>query len=362
MGGPALRHTPLFSLHVRLGARLVPFAGWEMPLQYEGILAEHRAVRQGAGLFDVSHMGRIALRGSGAGELVDRLCANDPRAMGAGRALYSPLCAEDGGTIDDLVLYCRRPGEDYLAVVNAANRDADRAWMAEAARGLRVGVEDVTDGGALLALQGPGAAERLAACGCRGAAALRPFRFREAPVASVPCLVSRTGYTGEDGFELLCAADAAPGLWEALQGAGAAPCGLGARDTLRLEAGLPLYGHELSREISPLEAGLGRFVRPEGRDCIGAAALRRMAAQGPPRRLVGLLPQPPAIARAGAACLQGGRPVGQVTSGTYAPTLGRAAALGLVASAVQGPLELDVRGRTVPAEIVPLPLYRRPRA
>ena len=270
MGGPALRRTPLFPQHERLGARLVPFAGWEMPLQYEGILAEHRAVRQAAGLFDVSHMGRIALRGAGAGALVDRLCANDPRAMAPGRALYSPLCAEDGGTIDDLVLYCRSAGADYLAVVNAANCASDREWMAEAARGLPASVEDVTAGGALLALQGPRASDLLRACGCPAAAALRPFRFREASVASVPCLVSRTGYTGEDGFELLCAGDDAARLWEALLGSGAAPCGLGARDTLRLEAGLPLYGHELSREISPLEAGLSRFVRVEGRACLGA--------------------------------------------------------------------------------------------
>jgi aminomethyltransferase len=359
---PGLRQTPLLGRHRALGARLVPFAGWEMPLQYAGILAEHRAVREAAGLFDVSHMGRIAVRGPGAGAAVDHLCANDPRRLVAGRALYTPLCAEDGGTLDDAVLYCRRPGDDFLFVVNAANREADLAWMREVAAARAGGgpsVEDVTDGGALLALQGPRAAVLLSACGCPAAAALRPFRFARTEVAGVPCLASRTGYTGEDGFELLCAAGAAGTLWDALLGAGAVPCGLGARDTLRLEAGLPLYGHELRRDVTPLEAGLGRFVRLEGREPAGAAALRRMAAAGPPRRLAGLLPAPPAIARAGAACLAGGLPAGEVTSGTFAPSLGRAAALALLRADAAPPLQVEVRGRAVPAEEVPLPFYRR---
>jgi len=277
---------------------MVPFAGWELPLQYGGILAEHRAVRQGVGLFDVSHMGRLAVGGPDAGRAVDRLCANDPRALGPGRALYTPLCAEDGGTVDDAILYCRRSGEDYLLIVNAANTAGDREWMeAElAALGLRAAVADQTRQTALLALQGPGAAALLRGLAGAAPAGLAPFACLEAVVAGAPCLVARTGYTGEDGFELACAAEAAPPLWDALLAAGAAPCGLGARDTLRLEAALPLYGHELSREISPLEARLQRFVHVQGRECSGAAALRRLAAEGPPRRLVGLLPEAPARA------------------------------------------------------------------
>ncbi len=373
--GPAepVRRTPLWSRHVALGARMVPFAGWEMPLQYGGILAEHRAVREAAGLFDVSHMGEIAVRGPAAGRAVDLLCANDPRALVPGRALYTPLCADDGGTVDDTVVLCRRAGADYLFVVNAANRDADRGWMAERIRaaGLAAGAEvwDESDATALLALQGPAAAallERVGVVGDAAVAALRPFRFMAAAVARVPCTLSRTGYTGEDGFELACAPGDAGALWDALLGAGAVPCGLGARDTLRLEAALPLYGHELSRQVSPLEAGLGRFVAAEGRDFAGAAALRAMAAAGPPRQLAGLLPRPPAIARAGAGVAgRGGAPLGTVTSGTYAPTLGRGAALALLARAAVGPgdvVTIDVRGRAVEADVCPLPFYRRTRA
>lgn len=365
------RRTSLYGRHVAAGARLVDFAGWQMPLQYAGTLAEHRAVRGAAGLFDVSHMGELAVRGPAAGTAVDRFCANDPRRLVAGQALYTPLCAGDGGTVDDAVLYCREPGRDYLLVVNAANTASDHAWLrGECPPGAQV--EDESEATGLLALQGPRAGAVLGSllppAAAARVAALRPFRFAaDLPVAGVPCTVARTGYTGEDGFELACPALRAGELWDALVGAGApqglVPCGLGARDTLRLEAALPLYGHELSPAISPLEARLARFVRLEGRDFCGRAALAGQAAEGPPRELVGLLPEPPAIARAGAEVLDpAGEPAGTVTSGTYAPTLGRAVALALCrrgALPVGAAATVLVRGRAVPAAVVPLPFYRR---
>ncbi len=372
-----LCRTPLHPRHVALGARLVPFAGWEMPVQYGGIIEEHRAVRRVAGLFDVSHMGELRLRGPRALDAVDALCANDPRRLTAGRALYTPLCHADGGTVDDCLVYCLEPRADYLFVVNAANVAADLAWMQRtlADRGLAPAdatLIDESPATALLALQGPRASAilgRALAPGRDGlVAALGPFHFaRDVRIADAPCLVARTGYTGEDGYEIACPADIVGSVWDALLAVGAPeglrPCGLGARDTLRLEAALPLYGHELSPDISPLEAGLRRFVRLKDRDFCGAAALREAAAAGPAQHLVGLLPEPPAIARAGAAVSDpAGRPVGTVTSGTFAPTLGRGAAMALCrtgAAAVGECVLLDVRGRAVPAEVVALPFYRR---
>ena len=354
------------------GARMVDFAGWELPVQYAGTLAEHRAVRGAAGLFDVSHMGEVAVRGPRAGEAVDGLCANDPRRLGPGEALYTPLCAEDGTTVDDTIVYCRQPGSDYLFIVNAANTPTDLEWIRAH---LPAGAQaiDASEETALLALQGPrarGILRRLLPEAERPALdALRPFRFAEPWLpAGIPCTVARTGYTGEDGVELACRAEDAPALWDALLAAGAGdglvPCGLGARDTLRLEAALPLYGHELDRTTSPLEARLERFVRTDGRDFCGRAALAAQQATGPARMLLGLFPQPPAIARAGAEVLDAaGHQVGRVTSGTFAPTLGRAVALALCArpAAAAGPLQLRVRDRLVPAETVPLPFYRRKR-
>ncbi len=372
-----VRSTTLHGRHLTAGARMVDFAGWEMPVQYCGTLAEHRAVRSAAGLFDVSHMGELAIRGPGAAAAVDRLCANDPRHLSAGEALYTPLCTTQGGTVDDALVYCRTPGQDYLFVVNAANTATDADWMRQECLGGAV-VVDESEETALLALQGPRARvilRRLLSLRERAAiTALRPFTFAVGvPVAGVPCVVARTGYTGEDGVELACSAAAAPLLWDALLEAGAAdglmPCGLGARDTLRLEAALPLYGHELSRTISPLEARLARFVRIEGRDFCGRAALAEMLAAGPPRELVGLLPEPPAIARADAEVVaQDGETIGRVTSGTYAPSLCRGVALALCrtgaarpAEAGGGALSIEVRGRRVPAAVVPLPFYRRRR-
>ena len=355
---------------------MVPFAGWDMPVQYRGIVAEHRAVRTAAGLFDVCHMGEITLRGPRAGAALDLLCVNDPRTLTPGRAMYSPLCLEDGGTQDDVIVYCLRAQEEYLLVVNAANRAADLAWIRETlgARGLGdVQITDASEQTGLVALQGPAAMRVLAVLLAEperpAVVGLRPFRFTRAAVAGVPCLVARTGYTGEDGVELACSAEGVVELWDATLAAGTPlglePCGLGARDTLRLEAGLPLYGHELSAEVSPLEAGLGRFVRLDGRTCVGSQALARQAAGGPPRHLVGLEPEPPGIARAGALVRDAdGRQVGLVTSGTFSPSLGRPVAMALCARGAAAPgevLGVEVRGRAVPARVVSLPFYRRRR-
>ncbi len=372
------RRTSLYERQRALGASFAPFAGWELPLQYAaGILAEHRAVRCAAGLFDVSHMGALALRGPAAGEAMDWLCVNDPRGLDAGMALYTPLCRRDAGTQDDAVAYCLEPGRSYLFIVNAANVEADAAWMRSeldetgiAARGAEIVDESART--ALVALQGPAAVDILGALLPAGerepVAALRPFTFRAGGAAAgVSCLLARTGYTGEDGFELACAPQDAGRLWDALLAAGQErgllPCGLGARDTLRLEAALPLYGHELDLETSPLEARLGRFVRVQGRHCCAGDALVRQAAAGPERALVGLLPQPPAIARAGAVVrTPAGEPLGVVTSGTYAPTLGRAVALARCRRG-QAPIGsvvvVDVRGRAVRADVVRLPFYAR---
>lgn len=377
--GVSARRTPLYERHRALGARMTVFADWEMPLQYTGILEEHRAVRQAAGLFDVSHMGELRLRGPAALQALDWLCTNDPRRLSTGRGMYTLFCDAEGGTVDDGVVYCLAAGSDYLLVVNAARVEADLSWMrAELeARPLPPGgwnLEDMSAATALLALQGPAAAAILGSLlgeDGGGVLALRPFHLQpEVVVAGCRCLVARTGYTGEDGFELACDPQDAVTLWDALLAAGAPrgcrPAGLGARDTLRLEAALPLYGHELSASVSPLEAGLGRFVRLDGREFCGAAALRRQQARGPQRALVGLLPDPPAIARAGAAVRRaGGEVVGQVSSGSFGPTLGRAVALALCASdalAAGAPLEVEVRGRWVPAARTPLPFYRRPPA
>jgi aminomethyltransferase len=358
-----LKRTPLYGQHRRLGARMVEFGGWEMPVQYRGILEEHRAVRTDAGVFDVSHMGEFRFRGAGALDLLQRLITNDAAALAVGQALYTPMCYPDGGTVDDCVVY-RTGGADYLMVVNAANIERDLAWVREAASAVPdSAVEDRSAETALLAVQGPRAAERLGPLTDAHLASLPRFGFVDGVrVAGVRCLVARTGYTGEDGFELFCQAEEAPHLWEAVLDQGVQPCGLGARDTLRLEAALPLYGHELSPEINPLEARLAPFVKFEKGDFLGRDALLRVKAEGPRRRLAGLVLAGRAVARQGHRVLAGGRPVGSVTSGTFSPTLGRPVALALVEAELARPgeaLAVEIRGREAPAEVVRLPFYRR---
>jgi aminomethyltransferase len=359
--------TALFPLHQRLHARMTVFGGFEMPVSYAGIIEEHRAVRAAAGIFDLSHMGEFEVRGPRALELLERGLSNSAARLRIGYAQYTIMCAEDGGTIDDLIVY-RLGDEHYMLCVNASNIAADR----EAILGLNtIGAEfrDLSDETALVAIQGPRATALAASLADFPLAQVPRFGVATGAVAGARCIAARTGYTGEDGFEFFTAPGNAASLFDALREAGATPCGLGARDTLRLEAGLPLYGHELDRATSPLEAGLGGFVKLE-RDFIGAAALRAQRERGAAKRLIGLRTDDGrSIARQGYRLLREGRAAGVITSGTFAPTLERPIAMGYLTPAEIGPaaavaatLEVEIRNRTVAATIVPLPFYRRPAA
>jgi aminomethyltransferase len=363
-GAPVPRRVPLRTAlhgrHLRLGARMVEFAGWEMPLQYRGIVAEHRAVRTSAGLFDVSHMGELRVFGPGALDSLDRLLCNDPRRLAAGQALYTPMCREDGGVLDDLVA-CRLGEDRFLLVVNAARREEDAQWVRDHAQDCTV--RDVSFFTSLLALQGPRAEALLQQVTDFDLARLPRFHVSPAVrVAGVRARVSRTGYTGEDGFEILTDWLAGVRVWDALVELGAFPCGLGARDTLRLEAGYLLYGQDLDESTTPLEAGLGWTVKLEGRRFVGADALRRQKEQGVRRRLCGLVLEGRAVARPGFPVLYRGQAVGRVTSGTFAPWVGRSIALAYLPAELAGPgtrVEVQVRDRPVAAEVVRLPFYRR---
>lgn len=363
-----VRHVPLDAEHRAHGATMVAFAGWEMPVRYGSDLAEHRAVREAAGLFDVSHMGRVELSGPDAAAVLDATLVSRVLDLPDGRARYTMLCDDDGEVVDDLIV--TRLGGTFLLVVNAANTATALAALRGAAEGSDVELVHRA-GHVLLALQGPRAAAVLAAAsaaeraeGAPDATELRPFRATVTRVAGVDTVVSRTGYTGEDGFELACV-DGAAGLrlWAALLDAGAddglVPCGLAARDTLRLEAGLPLHGSELGGGLGPFETGFGRIVHlDEGRTFRGRAALEPLASAGPARRIVGLLPDGRRAPRAGAAVSDGTGTVGVVTSGAPSPTLGRPVALAAVdvaALEADAPLTVDLRGTPVAATVTPLP-------
>ena len=356
--------TPLSAWHQKNGAKMTQFGGYHMPLEYQGILQEHRLVRESVGMFDVSHMGEFRVEGASAVEFLDRLVTNPPSRLEPGQALYTCMCAPDGGTVDDLVVY-RLNQNTFLLVVNAANRDTDYAWMvSQLPAGGNVRLADLSETLALISVQGPQAASALEPWLGALTASLRPFHFVQGiPVAKGLATVSRTGYTGEDGFELYVDAEDAPNVWETLYAASIPPIGLGARDTLRLEARLPLYGHELSRTISPLNAGLGRFVRFDENDFIGRAALERERSNGPSFQIVGMQVKGSGMARSGFAVGCGTRTVGMVTSGSYSPTLKSAIALALVPkefSHVGMELWILIRGRRVAAEVVKTPFYRRP--
>lgn len=351
------RKTPLYDRHTAAGGKLVPFAGWLLPVQYSGVIAEHRAVRTGCGLFDVSHMGELLLRGPDALANLNRLMTNDFSGMADGQARYSPMCYEDGGVVDDLIVY-RCSDTAWLAVVNASNTGKDRDWMAAHLSG-DCTLEDLSDQTAQLALQGPGA-EALLRTLTADLPAKNYTAVLHGTVDGRPCLVSRTGYTGEDGFELYCAPADAPALWDALTAAGALPCGLGARDTLRLEAAMPLYGHEMDETVTPLEAGLDFAVKLNKPEFIGKDAL--VAAGAPQRVRVGLAVTGRGIVREHQDLFLNGEKIGHTTSGTHCPFLGKALAMGLIDAkhaAVGTALEADVRGRRVAVEIVPLPFYKR---
>jgi aminomethyltransferase len=353
-----LRHTPLYEEHKTLGARLVDFAGWEMPVQYEGVKAEHAAVRERVGLFDVSHMGEVVFRGPDAEDAVQRLVTRDVSRMEAGQAGYCAVCYESGGTVDDVLVY-RREG-DYLIVVNAANREKDVAHFRENTADLDVEVTDESDDWALLALQGPEAVGLLKNLTDTDLSAVRSFRFVEADLEGTPAILSRTGYTGEDGFEIYVSPDSAPAVWRRLIESGAAPVGLGARDTLRLEAGMSLYGNELSADITPLEAGISFAVHLDKESgFIGQQALQKDKEEGLQRKVVGFELTGRGIARHEYPVSIGGEEVGHVTSGTHSPTLGKAIGLALLPAEVEDSFEVEIRGKSVPARVVSLPFYKR---
>jgi aminomethyltransferase len=357
-----LKRTPLYDCHLEAGGKMVEFAGWEMPVQYAGVIEEHRAVRGAAGLFDVSHMGEIRVRGTGAEALLQRLTPNDVSKLAPGRAHYSGLLTERGTYVDDLLIY-RLAADDFLVVVNASNAGGDFEWIAARAHG-EAEVADESDRFALLALQGPRAVEILAPLASREIAGLKYYGFVQGSVDGVSALISRTGYTGEDGFELYLAPEDAPGVWRQLLAAGAAPAGLGARDTLRLEAAMALYGHEIDAATTPFEAGLGWVVKLDKGDFLGRGALLAQQAQGIPRKLVGFEVHGRGIARQGHAVVSDGGTVGKVTSGTWSPTFEKALGMAYVPPAMSAPgtpLTLDVRGKPLPAVVVDLPFYRRPR-
>jgi aminomethyltransferase len=344
-----LQRTPLHERHVALGARMVPFAGWEMPVQYEGVIVEHRAVRADCGVFDVSHMGEIEVEGPRAHELLQSLLSNDLDRVEPGGAQYTLLTNEQGGIVDDLIAY-RLDAHRYLLVVNAANRQADADWLR--ARELRGSdVRDVSDEYALLAVQGPRSYERL---GLEDAPA---FTFASGEIDGVECLIARTGYTGERGVELLCAADDAARLWDAVLARGAQPCGLGARDTLRLEVCYPLHGNDITPETDAISAGLG-WVCALDKEFTGVDELRRIKADGPARRLAAFVMADKAIPRPGMAIAEGG----VVTSGSHSPMLDAGIGLGYVPAelATSGTeLTIDVRGRPRKARTVKKPIYKR---
>lgn len=353
-----LKETPLAAVHQQLGARMIPFAGWNMPVQYTSIVAEHQAVRQGVGLFDLSHMGELWITGPDALSNVQRLLTNDASVLEPGMAHYTFLTNPDGGIVDDLILYCISP-QEYLLVVNAANIEKDRAWIEENLEGAAELV-DRSPETALIAVQGPLAAAVLQRLTDADLTEIKSFRFLQTPIAGVDVLLARTGYTGEDGFECLIAADDAVSLWQRLleegRDDGIVPVGLGARDTLRLEASLPLYGNDLSEETTPYEAGLGFFVKLDKGDFIGQAALKEQKEQGPKRRLVSFVMEEKGIPRHGyPICDESGRVIGQVTSGTHAPSLGREVGMGYVEvehAVPDGSIWVQIRSRVLRARIV----------
>ncbi len=355
--------TPLYDCHVAAGGKIVPFAGYLLPVQYTGVIKEHMAVRTACGLFDVSHMGEFLIKGADALANVQNLFCNDFANMYDGQVRYSPMCNEKGGIVDDVLIY-KVNGEEYLLVVNAANRHKDAAWVKEHLFG-NASFEDISDSVAQLALQGPKSKEIAAKIVPAEGIPAKYYSFiKDVDVQGIKCIVSRTGYTGEFGYEFYCAAEDGPKLWNLIMEAGAEygliPCGLGARDTLRLEAAMPLYGHELTDDITPVEAGLDFFVKMNKEGFIGKEAI---AAKGEPKVIrVGLKVTGRGIAREHCDVYSQDAKIGMVTSGTHCPYLNAPVAMAMlpVEYAKKGTqVEIDVRGRRIAAEVVPLPFYKR---
>ena len=358
----SIRRTPLYDVHAELGARFVPFAGWDMPVRYGSILDEARAVRSGVGLFDVSHMGRIEIAGADAGELLNAVLSVDARKLGVGRGRYNLVCSEDGGIVDDCIAY-RRGRERFLVVPNALNTDAVLGMLEAAGADSGASIRNATSEIAMIACQGPCAQEALQPLADRDLSEIKPFRIRAAMVNGARSLIARTGYTGEDGFEIMTPSADAAALWRALMDRGAAACGLGARDVLRLEAGLPLHGNDIDATTNPYEAGLGGFVEPDRDGYPPGAALRRRRDEPPSRRLVGFQMLGRGVARQGYLILsEDGRRIGETTSGGPSPTLGANIGMGYLASEFSRPgtrIGVEIRGRAAEAKVVALPFYNR---
>jgi aminomethyltransferase len=352
--------TPLYEKHVELGAKMVPFAGWDMPVSYEGIREEHSAVRTHAGMFDVSHMGEVEVEGPGALPFLQRVLSNDVAKIEIGGAQYSCLCNEEGGVLDDLFTY-RLGGDRYLIVTNSANHEADLAWLGRWSRSFDVSVRDVADRYAMLAVQGPHARSIVS----RALGLDLPPRMRVAHgrIGGRPALICGTGYTGEDGVELLIDPEVAPPIWAELLDAGVVPCGLGARDTLRLEVCFHLHGNDLTPERNPIEAGLGWCCK-EVTEFVGAGAVARVRRDGPAEKLAPFKIEGAGIPRQGNPVLSAGEEAGVVTSGTFSPSLEIGIGMAYVRRDLAEPgteVEIDVRGKHRPARIASKPLYRKAR-
>ncbi|MCI0438416.1 MAG: glycine cleavage system aminomethyltransferase GcvT [Chloroflexi bacterium] len=360
-----LKRTPLFDTHVSLGGRMVPFAGWEMPIQYASILDEAKSVRSKAGLFDVSHMGRVEIEGPGAAEFLNRILSVDVLGLRMGRARYNVICNEQGGIIDDCIVY-RRGNDKFLLIPNASNTPPVLDWLARWSPGKgRVKIENVTSRLAMIAHQGPQALAMLQRLTSVSLSEVRPFASLDARVEGVDALIARTGYTGEDGFEIILPSEAVPNLWKRLMDLGAAACGLGARDVLRLEAGLLLHGNDMDTTINPYEAGLERFVDPDRPGYVAGEALRRVRDEGPSRKLVGFNMVGRGIPRHGYAIRDGSKEIGFVSSGGHSPTLDRSIGLGYVPTSYAkagARFQVDIRGRLVEAEVTSIPFYSRRRS
>lgn len=364
MSDTDLLQTPFHDWHATNGGRMVEFGGWHMPVQYSTIVEEHNVVRNSAGLFDISHMGRLRFSGEDACSFLDYILTNDVSKLKVGQVRYSLVCNENGGVLDDVLVY--RLPDCYMLVVNASNRTKIVDWIGQHISKFIVDFEDQTISHAMIAVQGPKAVEILAALGADSAAEHGYYSASPMTVAGMDALVSRTGYTGEDGFELIVPSDAGMELWnqllEAGQPFGVQACGLGCRDTLRLEAAMPLYGHELNEDLDPLTAGLDFAVKLQAADFVGKAPLAKISESPTGKVRVGLELEGKRIAREGAVVLVNGQAVGEVTSGTFSPTLQKAIAMGYVDRAVAETgtaVEVDIRGKRHAAKVVDLPFYKR---
>ncbi|HEV7922445.1 MAG TPA: glycine cleavage system aminomethyltransferase GcvT [Thermoanaerobaculia bacterium] len=356
-----MKKTPLNALEKELGGRMVDFGGWELPVQFTGILEEHEAVRTGAGLFDVSHMGELTVRGPEALALLQRATCNDVSKLEDGRAQYNGLLYQNAGFVDDILIY-RIAADDYFIVVNASNSDKDFDWLRDLAKGADAEVQNVSENYAQLALQGPRAEALLQPLTDIALAPIKYYRFATGKVDGAEAIISRTGYTGEDGFEVYVAPEHGPRIMKKLIDAGARPCGLGARDTLRLEAKMALYGNDIDNTTTPLEADLGWIVKLDKGDFMGRDVLQREKSEGPPRKLVGFEMVDRGIARHGYPVVDGTEEIGVVTSGTHSPTLKKAIGLAYLPSGKTTPgteFMVLIRGKETRARVVPTPFYKR---